>query len=148
MAAAVAGVELAIIVGIGVAALAPTVLGGVEEAVRTHELATPATPQRKPDEPPPMLARTETSVVVLNGNGIAGAAGRMAGQVRALTYVVASVGNASHADYARTMVMYRGDHRREAERLARDLGLKRFGPLDGIRARELMGAHLAVVLGR
>jgi hypothetical protein len=46
------------------------------------------------------------------------------------------------------MVMYRGNHRREAERLARDLGLKRVGPLDGIRARELMGAHLAVVLGR
>ena len=148
VAAVVAAVELAILVGIAVAALVPTVLGGVEEAVRTQQLATPATPKPKANEPPPMLDRAKTSVVVLNGNGIAGAAGRLAGQVRALTYVVASVGNASHADYARTMVMYRGDHRREAERLARDLGLKRVGPLDGIRTRELMGAHLAVVLGR
>lgn len=146
VAATLAAIELAVLVAIAVIALTPSVLGGVEQAVRTHEMAPPAEPKREAERP--LLDRAATSVVVLNGNGIAGAAREMAGQVRALTYVVASVGNAPRADYGKSMVMYRGDHRREARRLAKDLGLKRVGPLDGLRASDLMGAHLAVVLGR
>jgi hypothetical protein len=43
--------------------------------------------------------------------------------------------------------MYRTGYRGEALRLARDLKLKVVGPLDGVRPKELMGAHLALVLG-
>jgi monoamine oxidase len=34
------------------------------------------------------------------------------------------------------------------DRLAKEVGVKVVGPLDGLRAADLMGAHLAVVLGR
>ena len=149
VAATVAALELAVLVAIAVVVLAPALLGGVEEAVRTHELApATATPAPKPNAAPPMLERTETSVLVLNGNGVSGAAAATATRVRGLSYVVTGVGNATRADYAKTMVMYRGDHRREAQRLAKDLGVRLVGPLDGLRAKELMGAHLAVILGR
>jgi hypothetical protein len=44
--------------------------------------------------------------------------------------------------------MYRPGFEREAKRLAADLRVKLVGPLDGLRAPDLMGAHLAVVIGR
>jgi len=43
--------------------------------------------------------------------------------------------------------MYRGGHRGEALRLARDLRIRLVSPLDGLRPRELKGARLAVVVG-
>ena len=43
--------------------------------------------------------------------------------------------------------MYRPGYRGEAVRLARDLRIRIVGPLDGITARELMGAHVALVVG-
>ena len=49
----------------------------------------------------------------------------------------------------------REDHRRvprrlspEAQRLAADVHVKLVGPLDGLREPDLMGAHVALVLGR
>lgn len=145
MAATVAALELAALVAIGVVALAPT----VEDAVRTRELqpVTPRPPKASAAREAPILDRAATSVVVLNGSGVSGAAADTATRVRGLTYVVTAVGNAPRADYGKTVVMYRGDRRREAERLAKDLGVKLVSPLDGLRASELMGAHLALVLG-
>jgi hypothetical protein len=43
--------------------------------------------------------------------------------------------------------MYRAGFRAEALRLGRDLGIGLVSPLDGLRARNLAGARLAVVLG-
>jgi hypothetical protein len=43
--------------------------------------------------------------------------------------------------------MYRPGHRGEAMRLARDLRIRIVGPLDGMSVRDLMGAHVAVVVG-
>ena len=62
-------------------------------------------------------------------------------------YPVAAVGNAPKADYARTMVMYRGRFRPEGVRLAKDLGIKIVTPLDGLSVSALEGAHVAVILG-
>jgi hypothetical protein len=42
--------------------------------------------------------------------------------------------------------MYRPGYRGEALRLARDLRIKIVGPLDGLRIRDLMGAHVALVI--
>jgi hypothetical protein len=145
--AAIAALELLVLVGVGVFTAGRVLAGEVATVARAHELApaerraTPETPNR------PLLERTEVSVVVLNGNGISGAAGQTAARVRAKTYVVAKVGNAPRT-YAKSMVMFRRGLRPEAERLAKDVGVKRVGPLDGLRASDLMGAHLAVVLGR
>lgn len=95
------------------------------------------------------LARTKTAVLVLNGNGVSGAAGAMAERVRAFRYPVAGVADASRRDFPRTIVMYRPGFRGEAERLARDLrlGPGRAVPLDGMRPADLDGAQLALVLG-
>jgi hypothetical protein len=43
--------------------------------------------------------------------------------------------------------MYRPAFEGEARRLAKDLRIKRVAPLDGMRASDLQGAHLALILG-
>jgi hypothetical protein len=43
--------------------------------------------------------------------------------------------------------MYRTGRRAEGLRLARELGIRLVSPLDGLRARDLKGAKLAVVVG-
>jgi LytR cell envelope-related transcriptional attenuator len=95
----------------------------------------------------PKLARTETSVLVLNGNGVAGAAATTGELVRGKGYVIAAVGNAARSDYRRSVVMYRPGYAPEAARFARDLRMKIVSPLDGLRPKDLMGAHVAVVIG-
>ncbi len=95
----------------------------------------------------PLRPRIKTSVLVLNGNGVSGAASAAAQQVRSKKYVVAATGNAATTDYPRSIVMFRPGFRREARRLGKDLGIGRVVPLDGMRPGELQGAHLVVVLG-
>ena len=43
--------------------------------------------------------------------------------------------------------MYRRGFEGEGRRLARDLGIRIVGPLDGLRASQLHGAHTVVVVG-
>ena len=43
--------------------------------------------------------------------------------------------------------MYKPGFAGEAQRLARDLRVRRVGPLDGMRPRELGNAHVVFVLG-
>lgn len=95
----------------------------------------------------PKLARSQTDVLVLNGNGRTGAASAAAGEIRGLGYMIAGTGNAPRHDYASTVVMYRPGYAAEGTRLARDLHVKVVGPLDGMKVRQLLGAHLVVVLG-
>ena len=95
-----------------------------------------------------MLAPPETSVIVLNGNGIAGAAAGTGQRVKSLEYVVSGVGNAPSSDYRHSIVMYRKGFEREARALAKAVGVKLVGPLDGLRTQDLMGAHVALVVGR
>jgi hypothetical protein len=92
------------------------------------------------------LARGETAVIVLNGNGRAGAASDAADRVSARGYLVASVGNAREPS-PRSMVMYRRGYAAEGQRLARDLRVKLVTPLDGMRTSQLMGAHLVLIIG-
>ena len=145
--AAIAALELLVLVGVGVFAAGRVLAGEVATVARAHELAPPKRRAIPETTNRALLERTEVSVVVLNGNGISGVAGQTASRVRAKTYVVAKVGNAPRT-YAKSMVMFRKGLRPEAERLAKEVGVKVVGPLDGLRASDLMGAHLAVVLGR
>ncbi len=148
VASAVAALELVALLGVGAAAVVPSFVRDLEGAAREQQLA-PAVPKPKPTKsaPRPLLDRSETSVVVLNGNGVAGAASDNADRVRALSYVVAAVGNSPRPNEGKTVVMYRPGFEPEAHRLARDLGVKLVGPLDGLRAPDLMGAHMAVLVG-
>ena len=98
-------------------------------------------------EAKPVLARGETSVLVLNGNGVSGAASATAEEVRSRNYMIAGTGNSARSDYPRSIVMYRPGFAREARRLAKDFGIRRIVPLDGMRPAELQGAHVALVVG-
>jgi hypothetical protein len=154
VAAAVAALELVLIVVLVVAVLGRPVAERVQQAAERKVLA-PA-PKPKPEPEPvreaaavaaPTLTRHETSVLVLNGNGLRGAAATAAAAVHGKGYVVGGVGNAERTDFTRSVVMYRKGFKPEAERLARDLKVKVVGPLDGLRAGDLMGAHVAYVVG-
>jgi hypothetical protein len=148
-ASGVAVVELLALVAVGVVILAPRVSRHVQERAVQTAAARP-----KPVAPvlPRVVAavarlpRAETSVLVLNGNGRAGAATAGAARLTALGYVVGGVGDAPHM-LPRTTIMYRPGYRGEGERLARDLHVRVVGPLDGMRPAQLLGAHLALILG-
>jgi hypothetical protein len=101
-----------------------------------------------PATAPAIQPRNETSVVVLNGNGIPGAADLASVDVRNRRYVLTGTGNAPRSDFRRTIVMYRRGFEGEAHRLARDIGARRVAPLDGMRAADLMGAQLALIVGQ
>jgi hypothetical protein len=151
VASAVAVIELVILVVAGVALLGKPVAERVKAAATKAAIAPPprpvAPPPAKEPTAAPRLTRRETSVLVLNGNGRTGAAGEAALRIRGIGYVVGGVGNAPRSDYAKTVVMYRPGYRAEGARLGRDLRIRIVGPLDGLKVRQLMGAHLAVVLG-
>ncbi len=145
VASGVAALELVVIVIAGV-----TLLGKpVQQAARKHVLApVTAKPTPKPSSPgKPAIARKETLVLILNGNGRTGAAAGAADRVRGLGYMVGGVGNANRTDYARDVIMYRPRFRGEALRLARDLKVRIVGPLDGLSRRDMLGAHVAFVVG-
>ena len=94
----------------------------------------------------PTIARTQTRVLVLNGNGITGAAAAESDSLRARGYRISGTGNAAQS-YGQSVVLYRPGRLPEAKRLAADEGIPLVGPLDGITLRQLHGAHLVIVLG-
>jgi hypothetical protein len=156
VASAVAALELVLLVVAGFVLLAkPLSRHGDSAAKRPAsaaavkaKLARVAPVTRAPERMrAPSLGRSETSVLVLNGNGLTGAAGTEAARVKQLGYTVARVGDAGRMDYPASVVMYRPGFKPEGVRLARDLGIDVVGPLDGVRVRELRGAQAAVIVG-
>jgi hypothetical protein len=159
VAAAVAALELFVLVLIGVAfgakylsdearkaaVAVPAASAPAEKAKAGPAPAPEANPAEAPA--PPTLSRRETSVLVLNGNGTPGAAGTASDQVRRHQYVIAGADNAPRSNFRRSIVMYRPGFEAEARRLAADLKVKRVAPLDGLRIRDLQGAHLALIVG-
>lgn len=141
-----AALELVVLGAIGFKALAKNVSHDVQTAA-LNKVAGPPPVQRHLAAGRPTLPRGETGVLVLNGNGIAGAAAAGAERVRGRGYVVTGVGNAQTEGQTQTLVMYRGKFRPEALRLAHDVHAKLVTPLDGMRTSQLMGAQLVLVLG-
>ena len=141
---AIAAIELIALAGIALVLLGNPLAG-------LRETADAATPRQRAAQPLPdkkeTLERSELSVMVLNGNGRAGAAHAAADKVSARGYLVGNVGNAA-ATTPRTLVMYRAGFAAEGARLARDLRVRLVRPLDGMRPAQLMGAHLVLILGR
>ena len=145
VATAVATIEFVIIFSVFIA---KPLVARIKDAAVAH--ATAAEVASIPKPPPigtPKLSRSQTSVLVLNGNGHTGAAAAEAETVRGRGYLVGGVDDAKRTDYARSLVMYRAGFRAEGFRLARDLRVKLVGPLDGMTPRNLQGAHLAVIVG-
>jgi hypothetical protein len=140
-----AALELVALAGLGMALvgnplskhLKAEAAAAAEPRVRTGPAALPTKTT---------LSRGQTSVIVLNGNGRAGAASAAADRLSARGYLIASTGNAPETS-PRTMVMYRRGYAAEGTRLARDLHLRYVTPLDGMRTSQLMGAHLVLIIG-
>ena len=152
IAGAVAVAELLLLLVIGGGALIETVSQRVQVAAKDRALvpSTPAkqAPTRK--RTPVTKAATprgRTVVMVLNGNGRTGAAASAASRVQRRGYQVGTVGNAPRTDFARSLVMYKPGFANEGRRLARDLGVKQIGPLDGVRAKQLGRSQLVFILG-
>jgi LytR cell envelope-related transcriptional attenuator len=150
VASALALLELLAIVALGIALLGEPVADRVRARAEGPAFPKPAKPapvQRTRETHLPTLARADTSILVLNGNGRTGAAGEAAARVSGAGYIVAGTANAPSSSYRRSVVMYRKGRSVEAKRLARDLRIPVVGPLDGLRASELMGAHLVLIVG-
>jgi hypothetical protein len=151
----IAALELLVLLAIGGGALFDAMADRLRLEATQHALAPQAKPERKPAAlPKPAVAtakihltRRRTVVRVLNGNGRSGAAAAAAGRVRNRGYKVGFVGNAARSDFAKSLVMFKPGFAGEARRFARDLRVKRVGPLDGVRPRELGRAHLVFILG-
>jgi hypothetical protein len=161
VATAVASLELVLLVLAGTVLLGRSIAPHLHKAAERRALAPPvaqpvaiaqAAPgaTAKPEhhaKPKPMLPRARTQILVLNGNGVAGAAAQASALATARGYVVKEVGNAPRTGYARTMVMYGPGLRREAARFAHDLELSAVSPLDGMKPTQLHGAQLVEILG-
>jgi hypothetical protein len=154
VAAAIAAVELVLLVVLGGGALLRVVSHSLEHAAAQRALAPAAPaprhgPSKRPKRastPAAKLPRSRVHVLVLNGNGHTGAAAAAAARVRRGGYRIDGVGNAPR-HVARSMVMYRAGFAGEGHRLARDLRVRTVGPLDGLRRRDLRGAEVVFVLG-
>jgi hypothetical protein len=154
VAGTLAALELVALLVIGVAVLAKPVSDHVRKAAEAKVLA-PVTAKAKvvkkapvmPKIGKPKLARSRTSVVVLNGNGRSGAAAAEAQRVRAHGYRIGTVGNAPRSGYGRSVVMYRPGYAAEGKRLGRDLHIRIVSPLDGLGKSALHGAQVVVVVG-
>ncbi|HEY7004413.1 MAG TPA: LytR C-terminal domain-containing protein [Gaiellaceae bacterium] len=114
-----------------------------------NDTAAKSEPSGKPEKAKPKgpLPRGRTTVVVLNGNGIPGAAAVSADKVHSFHYVVTATGNAPRTDFSRSVVMFRPGFKPAAQRLAKDVGVKRVSPLDGITKGDLQGAQIALIIG-
>jgi LytR cell envelope-related transcriptional attenuator len=140
-----AALELVALAGLGMALLGNPLAGHLRaEAAAAAAPRIRTTPTALPTKT--TLARSQTSVIVLNGNGRAGAASTAADRLSARGYVIASTGNAPERS-PHTFVMFRPGFAAEGKRLAHDLHLRLVRPLDGMRTSQLMGAHLVLVIG-
>ena len=153
VASLVAALELVLLLGLAAVFVAKPLAHSLQHHAETVAYA-PA--KKKTFTPPvpkkvvvgkPKLSRAQTGVLVLNGNGRAGAAAAEATRLHSLGYPVSGTGNARRLDYATSVVLYRKGFQAEAARLARDLKITVTGPLDGMSTSALHGGKLAVILG-
>jgi apolipoprotein N-acyltransferase len=103
--------------------------------------------QQQTKEEPKVATRGHTSVVILNGNGIPGAAAVNADKAHSMHYLITATGNAPSTGFARSIVMFRPGFKPAAKRLAKDMGVKAVSPLDGVTKGDLQGAQLALIVG-
>ena len=146
--AAVAAVELVLLVVVVGALLAKPEPAARRAAPKTAVAARTSAPAARPAKAVVAeLPRRKVRVVVLNGNGRRGAAAVAADRISSRGYRIGVVGNAPRHDYPSSLVMYRRGFEGEGRRLARDLGVRVVGPLDGVRPAQLDGAHAVFILG-
>ena len=136
--------------------------GGASNVVVVHHVRTNAstsatTAATAPPPPPathrkhkpakPIPPNAQIPIMVLNSNGIHGAAHRLAAQVQSFGYPITYVGNAQKRGLP-TIVQYTKGYGPAARKLAKRLGNVQFvTPLDGITPAQAGRAKLVVILG-
>jgi hypothetical protein len=86
-----------------------------------------------PENPAPLpQSKGAYTILVLNGSGVPKAAANMVPLVEAAGYSAAPPDNASTSDERTSFVMYLPDKQDIADNVAKDLGIKRRVPLDGV----------------
>jgi hypothetical protein len=145
---AIAIVELVALIVIGAAQLAPQRAHTKAAAVAKPTLHTVASVRHTASLPShPLRARDRVSVLVLNGNGVQGAASSRATRLRDIGYRIGAAQNAQRHDYAQSMVMYVPGWVKEARRLAHEMGVKLVAPVDGVLPGRLKGSQVVLILG-
>ena len=144
VASGVAAVELLALIVTATFLLGHSVTSHGEAAAAKAASTKPAT---KTPAARAILPRTKTRVIVLNGNGQAGAAASEAATIRSRGYRISAVGNAPQSTHGPTLVMYRPGFAAEGHRLARDAGISIVTALNGLRPSSLQRAQLVIVLG-
>ena len=148
----VAALELFALIGIGAVQLAPKKHATASATASAAATPRPARVVHKHKAPPvpthPLRARSAVNVLVLNGNGVQGAAASEASRLRIAGYHVGGARNAARHNYVRSMVLYVPGWIKEARRLARDSGFRMVAPMDGLRPSMLKGSKLVVILGK
>jgi LytR cell envelope-related transcriptional attenuator len=159
VATAIAGLELVLLIVLGFVVLGRSVAPQVHAAAaraaaaeKHHAAPRPAkttAAHPRPAHTARLLPRSKTSVLILNGNGINGAAAQAAVIVRSRGYAVTDTSNAPRSGYPTWRLMAAPGFTAEARRFARDMGLarSRVGPLDGMIPKQLHGAKLVLILG-
>lgn len=94
----------------------------------------------------PLRPRSRISVLVLNGNGVSGAAGTEATRILRRGYRHAVPADAANT-YAQSVVLFRPGWQREAQRLARDVGVRTATPLDVRLPRSDRSYQIVLILG-
>jgi hypothetical protein len=147
--AAIAAVELLALIAVGAVHLVPHPHRTTAADPRPAHVQRTVAPVRHVAvlPPHPLRARAAISVLVLNGNGVQGAAAVEAARLRSLGYAPGAARNAPRHDYAQSYVMYAPGYVQEAQRLARDAGVRMVSPVDGIRPAQLKGSQLVLILG-
>jgi hypothetical protein len=147
----IATVELFALIGIGAVQLAPKKHATSSATASAAAAPRPAHVVHKHKAPRvathSLRARAAVNVLVLNGNGVQGAAGAEASRLRIAGYRVGGARNAARHNYARSMVLYVPGWIKEARRLAHDTGFRLVAPVDGLRPSMLRGSKLVVILG-
>lgn len=156
IAGCIAAIELVLLLVAGAMLVAKPLSHQIRKEAKARAAATAPAPQpkklqraiRRMNAPAGKARpRSHVKIMVFNGNGREGAAGTAASRIHRMGYVVAGATNARRQDYATSVVMYRPGFRAEGIRLAKDLGIKVVGPLDGIGASALNGGQVAVIVG-
>jgi hypothetical protein len=115
--------------------------------VRRHIVPVPAKDRVTPITAKALRPRAKVRVLVLNANGVQGAAHIEAAHLQGLGYVIGGAANAPSHHYAQSMVMFVPGYLKEARRLARETGIKIVAPVDGLTPSTLSASRLVVLLG-
>jgi hypothetical protein len=118
-------------------------------ATTTQRTPVSAANDQVPENPEPLpQSKGAYTILVLNGSGVPKAAANMVPLVEAAGYKAAPPDNASTSDEKSSFVMFLPDRQTVADNVAKDLGIKRRVPLDGVAVtQDTQDVDAIVIIG-